>query len=319
VKLLSLKRNVFFIVLALFLILIFLLPTVSSGSTQVQASSTQTQALTDPYTPATNYLNCSQCHSRFLPAIPTFTAATTINMTLCRACHDTVDFGTLTTNYTIVHASHLGLIGSARPADGSLGNASKMPTSAANLINPPTTNMKDCAACHRSLSGGLPGYNCTACHSPALAGHIKALVQQNCSNCHGVLPNVATHNVTIANGVHSIFGTVPVACFVCHYNSTTGISGLRLVNGTVIPISEPSLLCAQCHSDYYQLWLEGKHGDPTKQCTDPSCHDPHNPYIPPVVAVVPAPSVWTSWWFLLSVAIIIVVIIAVAIYLIRRK
>jgi len=296
-------------VFALVLIVGVLIPVISVSLNQLQASpggSWERQG----------YSDCTKCHTRYLPGTPTFTATQTVNTRLCRNCHDTVQFGALSTEAGDAHSNHLGLMSADRPA-GSKGTASKHPK-LANLIR--SVDFGECSACHRSLAGGLAGWNCTSCHAPATATHIKAHINDNCSTCHGALPTITYHSsVTISAGNHSVLGGGRYGCFACHNNQTTGVTGYRLANGTVISASDPSKLCWQCHSDYYKDWKAGNHHDSTKQCTDESCHNPHEPYLPRAAAAAPTQIISVSPTFLFGAAIAVVVIIGVAIYLLKRK
>ena len=90
----------------------------------------------------------------------------------------------------------------------------------------------------------------------------------DCISCH---PRTLTY--------HDKLGSGNQACWICH--DSTDMMSLRLVNGTVLPQSESSQVCGQCHEKRYDAWQEGTHGVPgttaAGKCSD--CHDPHQPQI----------------------------------------
>jgi len=78
--------------------------------------------------------------------------------------------------------------------------------------------------------------DCTTCHSITMERH--RFPTSTCKSCHG--SNMVT---------------------------------LTLKDGKVIPIEESDPLCAQCHKEIFQAWMEGKHGTADSKCV--ACHDPH--------------------------------------------
>lgn len=88
---------------------------------------------------------------------------------------------------------------------------------------------------------------------------------------------------------HDKLGSGSEACWACHSNVEMGM--LHLASGEVqFPLVEFSQLCAQCHQNRYQAWVDGTHGVPAWNeggievpgvervgCT--GCHDPHQPQI----------------------------------------
>lgn len=77
-----------------------------------------------------------------------------------------------------------------------------------------------------------------------------------CSDCHARV--MERHQ----------FPTQP--CTSCH---SQDMSTITLRNGEIIPLEESTPLCAQCHNDIYDAWIEGKHGISEFKCVE--CHDPH--------------------------------------------
>jgi hypothetical protein len=77
-----------------------------------------------------------------------------------------------------------------------------------------------------------------------------------CSDCHARV--MERHQ----------FPTNP--CTSCH---SQDMSTITLKNGSTIPLEESGPLCAQCHNDIYNAWIEGKHGISEFKCVE--CHDPH--------------------------------------------
>ncbi len=78
---------------------------------------------------------------------------------------------------------------------------------------------------------------------------------------------------------HDSLGPGNQACWTCHDN--TNMANWRLSNGTLVPRSESTRLCGQCHQKRYKAWNEGTHGFPGTiaigKCTD--CHNPHQPQV----------------------------------------
>lgn len=64
------------------------------------------------------------------------------------------------------------------------------------------------------------------------------------------------------------FPTYP--CISCH---SQDMSTIKLRNGEIIPLEESSPLCAQCHNEIHNAWIEGNHGISEFKCV--VCHDPH--------------------------------------------
>lgn len=87
---------------------------------------------------------------------------------------------------------------------------------------------------------------------------------------------------------HDKLGSGNKACWTCH--DKTEMTTLHLAGGeTRFPLSDFPRLCAQCHQERYEAWIEGTHGvawqerQPTIPGTDRVkcnyCHDPHQPQI----------------------------------------
>ena len=82
--------------------------------------------------------------------------------------------------------------------------------------------------------------------------------------------------------------TIDVECSDCHYRvmerhqfptypckscHNQDMSTIKLRNGEIIPLEESSPLCAQCHNEIHNAWIEGNHGVSEFKCI--VCHDPH--------------------------------------------
>ena len=77
-----------------------------------------------------------------------------------------------------------------------------------------------------------------------------------CSDCHAKV--MERHQ----------FPTHP--CTSCH---SQDMSTITLKNGSIIPLEKSGSLCAQCHNDIHNAWIEGKYGISEFECVE--CHDPH--------------------------------------------
>lgn len=265
-----------------------------------------TQATSNIWKPG-EWVPCSKCHPDGIAEAKSVYADQTINTALCRNCHDTVSFSAPpSTDAEKAHSAHIGGL----PGKGTI---TRHPDPA-NLLR--TVDIKDCLVCHRSLSGGLAGWNCTSCHDPATSEHISAYIGENCSTCHGALPNITYHSAqTLVDGKHKVFGTGRAGCFACHENSTGYVDKYRWVNGTKINYDESHKLCWQCHYTYYKAWMNGTHHDSTRgSCTSAECHDPHNPYLSKIGISPEYPSILQVPVFgLVPPLFVITIVIALAI------
>ena len=77
-----------------------------------------------------------------------------------------------------------------------------------------------------------------------------------CSDCHSRV--MERHR----------FPTDP--CTSCH---SQDMSTITLRNDKIVPLEESTSLCAQCHNNIHNDWIEGKHGRIELKCIE--CHDPH--------------------------------------------
>lgn len=289
--LLSLKLNAFTMVFALILIAGLVIPVISVSLNQLQASSEGSWE-------RQGYSDCVKCHPVGMQAETSVVVKNTLDKAKCIPCHG-ADYNPLPgATANSAHAAHTGKMHTGYPAPDDLSK------------HPGIPGGWSCSDCHKAA-------DCqSSCHSKSMP-HIAG--KTDCKSCHGTLPSIVYHsNVTIATGNHTVLGSGRYGCFACHNNQTNGITGYKLANATVISVNDPSKLCWQCHSDYYRDWIAGNHHDSAKQCTNESCHNPHEPYLPRAAAA-PTQTILGSPSFLFGVAIVVVVIIGATIYLLKRK
>lgn len=81
-------------------------------------------------------------------------------------------------------------------------------------------------------------------------------------------------------------------CLDCH--DANDRDHLKLANGTLVDLSNPVALCAQCHGLYYREWQSGVHGKRTGYWNGPkrvlrcdNCHNPHSPHFRPLTPLPP--------------------------------
>jgi hypothetical protein len=79
----------------------------------------------------------------------------------------------------------------------------------------------------------------------------------DCRVCHSIVMERHQFPTSICNSCHS-----------------SDMTTLTLKGGKMIPIEESDPLCAQCHKEIFQTWIEGKHGISYFKCVE--CHDPHS-------------------------------------------
>lgn len=98
-----------------------------------------------------------------------------------------------------------------------------------------------------------------------------------CSNCHAGAESagkVMPHRFPLES--HDKLGTNRTkACFFCHDLENRDM--LVLSNGTLTTIEDSPALCYKCHEVKYKEWSFGGHGRADWRCTDPRCHNPHQP------------------------------------------
>ncbi len=144
-----------------------------------------------------------------------------------------------------------------------------------------------CTTCHATVDQevlssdhGAEGLECLDCHmitqvvdfkngENGITGHsfFPGVPDPSCLSCHEI--NMDAHN---------IFGTESENCVMCH--DEIYMTRLHLLNGTDVPITDSTLICAQCHNNIFYEWQTGLHSnalDTGKICTD--CHSPMRPYI----------------------------------------
>ena len=100
-----------------------------------------------------------------------------------------------------------------------------------------------------SVAAASPQLDCLSCHPRELEAHDKL-----------------------------VLGSENAACYICH--NSTDMKTLRLADGTLLPLTENTQVCGQCHQKRYDAWKAGTHGIPgpsTEKCAD--CHNPHQPHI----------------------------------------
>ncbi len=122
----------------------------------------------------------------------------------------------------------------------------------------------DCATCHMYIAPAD-----FARGIPAQTGHtfMENATQLNCFRCH---------NITLVR--HNSLGVASAACLTCH--GDIHALNIRLVNGTVLPRSDSTPLCGECHNQRLIWWEEGIHGAQTNQYSPcVQCHQPHDPVV----------------------------------------
>lgn len=142
---------------------------------------------------------------------------------------------------------------------------------------------------------------------------VQAAEPLECLNCH-----------QIALEYHDQLGLGNNACWSCH--SPADMYSLKLADDTLLPLTELSQLCGQCHEERYKAWLEGTHGFPGTvaigTCAD--CHDPHAPQMafigitePHPEATPSAPELPTDELMIAIVILVFLVLLLIAV--IREK
>jgi hypothetical protein len=97
-----------------------------------------------------------------------------------------------------------------------------------------------------SLFPGVPDSSCESCHDEPIEGHMEWRVG-------------------------------PQGCLTCHHE--TYMTKLHLGNGTIISVSEASVLCGQCHEKIYNEWKQSLHGSVHEDKSCIACHIPWEPYV----------------------------------------
>lgn len=134
------------------------------------------------------------------------------------------------------------------------------------------------------------------------SGEVDALgrpVRIACATCHTLkeearLPSSTAELTEFHVGM--VFDHGSNTCGSCHTSEPRKAPGLRLADGTKLPMADAIAVCAQCHGPQYRDYQHGAHGGMNgawdlsrgdrerNHCVD--CHDPHVPRVP---AVHPAP------------------------------
>ena len=96
-------------------------------------------------------------------------------------------------------------------------------------------------------------------HSLSMAQLVVAEGPQriDCRGCHSIVMERHQFPTSVCNSCHS-----------------SDMMTLTLKGGKMISIEESDPLCAQCHKEVFQTWIEGKHGISYFKCVE--CHNPHS-------------------------------------------
>lgn len=116
-------------------------------------------------------------------------------------------------------------------------------------------------------------YKCTECHNDFTSAQ-----RQNAE-----IPEHAKINAGFDHGLNTF-------CVNCHH--PTDRSAYVAHDGSVIPSTDPALLCSKCHGPTYREWQVGIHGrqNGSWERDNPArtkllciqCHDPHQPKFAPM-------------------------------------
>lgn len=123
-------------------------------------------------------------------------------------------------------------------------------------------------------------------------------VQRTCVECHALFqPGLETPKRLAMHAHIRLDHGINDRCRNCHHLKDR--DKLVLHDGSEINFSESERLCAKCHGPTFRDWERGSHGrsngywDPARgerirlKCSQ--CHDPHNPRVPAMDALVPLP------------------------------
>lgn len=125
----------------------------------------------------------------------------------------------------------------------------------------------------KSSSGDLLFYPCTRCHP---LGQHPAATRPN---------RFKGHQIKLI--AHDKLGKGAAACLVCHDSPERNPGMLKLIDGSLVPITgDISQVCYRCHSIKYLEWKAGIHGKGPR-CTTAGCHDPHTPQWIGVTPILP--------------------------------
>jgi len=143
-----------------------------------------------------------------------------------------------------------------------------------------------CASCHDDVfqesvegSHGSDGYDCVDCHM--VTRTYDGEIGESSGVSHEFFPGVpdpsceSCHDEYIEG--HMAWKVGPQGCLTCH--DEVYMTKLHLGNGTLLDVSEASVLCGQCHDTVYYEWTQSLHGSvhEDKGCID--CHIPWEPSV----------------------------------------
>lgn len=193
-------------------------------------------------------LKCSDCHS---DAVTPVKASNTLvmNETTCFKCHNP--------NYPPKYDELKGKIHPVHTGGIKGLNIDY-------LTRHPSTSLS-CDSCHKNK------VDCQSCHKVGIP-HVRN--NDRCSECHGFMDSLFKHK-KIDLKVHDIFGES--SCSMCHDDA---IKSLKVQNGLIVPYEDSYILCDQCHSNIFKLWIEGNHWVNATNAyiyTEPIITDPDNP------------------------------------------
>src|SRR3989304_1297522 len=169
---------------------------------------------------------CTKCHT--IGGSPV-EAKYTIDRNACYMCHDK-NFEFLIPISPDVHQFHEG-------------NMFSLP-SGTNYADRHKKDAGTCTNCHRDKP-----IKCQLCHK--IGPHFRT--NKECTPCHNFTNNLFKHSL-VKFETHDVFGNR--SCNMCHSPDKVH---LQLANGVPLPMTEPSLLCRQCHYATYEDWSSKKH------------------------------------------------------------
>lgn len=137
------------------------------------------------------------------------------------------------------------------------------------------------------LDGGLDDAGMVAAPKPPFGKNMFP-----CMDCHGEKdqpPNPTRRELVDKHTNIKLVGHGEGQrwCMDCH--DLNDRDSLHLAGGELLPITESTRLCGQCHSDIYRDWKVGIHGKRTGYWNGPkryllcvNCHNPHKPHFTPL-------------------------------------
>ena len=229
--------------------------------------------------------DCFRCHTRALTGghetLGSGSAA-------CLTCHSSTTMGMLKlfNGTEIPRSDSPELCGECHPDkyDAWQKGTHGVVSTSATVDGIPTNVRPKCADCHNP-------------HQPQMVVTGTSLPSQAAINS-GKLDCLSCHVRTLKG--HDKLGQGSAACWACHL--PTEMTQLHLSGqDTGFPLSDSVQLCAQCHQERYQDWLDGTHGVPAWKEGEPAifggekvkctnCHDPHEPQMPLLNLTKPHPA-----------------------------